>query len=158
MEEIVIRHGCDEGPRNPSLADVEQALADIESGRGLRPEFTIEYVSNWKREMIDGQRVISMGCEGRYIMVARFYPDDESVARGWFVLFKEDEDGYALTQDNQEDAPFVEGCCCGGPLTVRANCIVPAERVLAAVGPYLTRRERCPASNWLPESQVYRHR
>jgi hypothetical protein len=157
MEEIVIRHGCSEGPRSPTLADVEQALADIESGRDQRPEFSIEYVSNWKREVIDGQQVTRMGLEGRYITVARFYPEDEAASGGWFVLFREDEDGYALALDDRQDAPFIEGSCCGGPLTVRANCIVPAERVLAAVGPYLSRRERCPASSWLPESQVYRH-
>jgi hypothetical protein len=157
MEEIVIRHGDSEGPHSPSLADVERALADIESGQNPCAEFRIEYVSNWKRDVIDGQRVIHMGCEGRYITVARFHPHDEVVSGGWFVLFREDEERYALALDERQDAPFVEGCCFGGLLTVRANCIVPAARVLVAVGPYLSRRERCPVSNWLPEAQVYRH-
>src|SRR5262245_32362954 len=121
MEEIVIRHGCSEGPRSPSLADVEQALGDIESGRAQRPEFSIEYVSNWKREVVDGRQVTRMVLEGRYITVARFYPDDESGPSGWIMLFREDDDGYALATDNRRDAAFVEGCCCGGPLTVRAN-------------------------------------
>jgi hypothetical protein len=155
MEEIVIRHGCYEGPRSPSLADVERALADIESGRDQRDEFSIQYVSNWKRDVVDGRPVLHMVLRGRYITVARFYPDDKVVSGGWFVLFREGEEGYALALDERRDAPFVEGICCGGPLTVRANCIVPTARVLAAVGPYLRRRERCPVSNWLPESQVY---
>jgi hypothetical protein len=156
MEEIVIRHGCSEGPRSPSLADVEQALADIEAGRDQRPEFSIEYVSNWTREVVEGRQVTRMVLEGRYITVARFYPDDETAPGGWFVLFREDDDGYALVTDSCPDAPFVEGSCCGGPLTVRANCIVPPSLVLSAVGPYLSRRERCPLSSWLPESQIYR--
>jgi hypothetical protein len=157
MEEIVIRHGCSEGPRNPSLADVEWALADVESGRDPRPEFSIEYVSNWKREVIDGREVTRAALEGRYMTVARFYPDDQATPGGWFMLFRQDDDGYALATDSRSDAPFVEGTCCGGPLTVRANCVVPPGLVLAAVGPYLSRRERCPSSSWLPESQVYRY-
>jgi hypothetical protein len=156
MEEIVIRHGCREGPRCPSLIDVERALADLESGRDQRPEFSIEYVSNWKHELIDGQPATRMVCEGRYLTVARFYPDDDTVGGGWFVLFCDNGRSYALARDDRRDAPFVEGCCCGGPLTVRANCIVPAERVLVAVAPYLTQRERCPASHWLPESLFHR--
>lgn len=37
MEEIFIRHECSEGQRNPSLADVERALIDIEAGfRNIR--------------------------------------------------------------------------------------------------------------------------
>jgi hypothetical protein len=155
MEQIVMRHGCSEGPRNPSLVDVEQALADIESGRDQRPEFSIEYVSNWKREIEEGREVARMLSEGRWLGVARFYPDDETAPGGWLVLFREDDDGYALAADKRTDAPFVEGSCCGGPLTVRANCIVPASMVIAAVGPYLSRRERCPSSTWLPESQIY---
>jgi hypothetical protein len=155
MEEIVIRHGCSEGPRNPTLADVEQALSDIEFGRDQRPEFSIEYVSNWKHEIEDGHQVTRMLSEGRWIGVARFYPDDETTRGGWLVLFREDDDGYALATDMRTDAPFVEGSCCGGPLTIRANCIVPASLVLTAVGPYLSGRERCRASNWLPESQIY---
>lgn len=157
MEEIVIRHGCSEGTRGPSVVDVEQALANIESGRDLRPEFSIEYVSNWKRDVIDGQQVIHMVCAGRYITVARFYPDDPVVAEGWLVLFQDYDDGFVLALDGRLDAPFVEGNCCGGPLTVRSNCVVPAAQVLTAVKPYLSRRERCSESNWLPEFQVYRH-
>lgn len=157
MEEIVIRHGCSEGPRSPTLADVEQALADIESGREQRPEFSIEYVSNWRPGVLDGRPVTHMVLEGQYITVARFYPDDETEPGGWFVLFHEDEEGFALAQNGRPDTPFVEGWCCGGPLTVRGSCIVPAALVLTAVGPYLSRRERCGASSWLPEAQVYRH-
>lgn len=96
-------------------------MADIESGRDQRPcpEFSIEYVSSWKREIVDGQEVVMcMECEGRYITV---YPDDETKPGGWFVLFREDEDGYALTLDDHPDCPFVEGSCCGGPLEVRAG-------------------------------------
>lgn len=157
MEEIVIRHGCTEGPRSPTLLDVERALADIESGRDQRPEFTIEYVSNWQPGILDGRPVTHMVCRGRYITIARFYPDDKPTAAGWFVLFREDDDGYALARDRRPDAPFVEGCCCGGPLTVRKNCIVPTALVLVAVQPYLSRRERYELSNWLPELQVIRH-
>jgi hypothetical protein len=156
MEEIVIRHGCREGVRNPSLADVERALANIESGRDQRPEFSIEYVRNWKREVTDGQEFTRMVLEGRYMTIARFYPDDEGARGGWFVVFQEDEDGYVLASDSRPDAPFVEGSCSGGPLTVRESCIVPPALVLTAVGPYLSRRERCSASSWLPGSQVIR--
>jgi len=157
VEEIVIRHGCSEGPRSPTLADVERALAGIESGRDPRPEFSIEYVSNWRHGVENGRPVTHMVLGGRYVTVARFYPDDEAEPGGWFVLFREDDDGFALARDGRPDAPFVEGCCCGGPLTVRRNCVVPAALVLSAVGPYLSRRERCEASSWLPESEVYRH-
>jgi hypothetical protein len=107
--------------------------------------------------VIDGREVTRMVLEGRYITVARFYPDDAATPSGWLVLFREDEDGYALASDSRPDAPYVEGSCCGGPLTLRANCIVPPVLVLAAVGRYLSRRERCAVSSWLPESQVYWH-
>jgi hypothetical protein len=157
MEEIVIRHGCKEGPRNPSLSDVERALDDIETGLDRRPEFSIGCVSNWKPTVVDGREATWMVLEGRYITIARFYPDDDAARQGWSVVFHEEEDSYALASDNRPDAPFVEGVCHGGPLAIRANCIVSSELALAAVEPYLSRRERCASSNWLPESQVYRH-
>lgn len=155
MEEIIIRHGATEGIRNPSLADVERALADIESGRDERPEFSIEYVSNWREEWLDGRRVIRTTYEGPSVEVARFSTDDGDSSGGWHVVFREGEESYSLAFDERQDASFVEGICCGGPLTLRENRVVPVGRVLAAVEPFLSRRERCPVSNWLPASQSY---
>lgn len=57
MEQIVIHDRCSEGPRHPSLADIERALANIEYGRNPRPEFSIERLSKscggWVRRHID---------------------------------------------------------------------------------------------------------
>jgi hypothetical protein len=154
MEEIIIRHGATEGIRNPSLADVERALADIETCQNERPEFSIEYLGNRREEWLDGHRVTRTTYEGPRVLVARFYTNQGDSSGGWYVVFRDGEQSYALAFDERQDAPFVEGICCGGPLTLRENCIVPVGRVLAAVEPFLSRRERCPVSYWVPRVPV----
>jgi hypothetical protein len=98
MEELIIRFGDTEGPRNPTELDVRKALEEIESGVCGRPEFTIENVSNWKPDVIDGRRVMRCRMEGKYMTAATFYHEGSAMAIGWFVHFRnENEHSFALS-------------------------------------------------------------
>jgi hypothetical protein len=157
MEELIIRFGSWEGPRNPTLDDIRKALEDIESGVCARPEFTIENVSNWKPEVRDGQQGIRCVMEGRYATAATFYKEGISVPLGWFVTCHDDDDSwFALAKADNKSGEFVAGICCGGPLTVRTSCLVPLAVALRALAYFAQHRGRSPDHTWLVESDCYR--
>jgi hypothetical protein len=165
MEAIVIRWGAGNfGPPPPpaTLDDVARALDGIASGRLPRPEFTLEYVTSRRFEDYHGRQSIVWVPGRPHLGVAHFMPDDETIPAGWSVLFDEgredidpDKGRYILAVDDRRDAPFVEGNCCGAPLTVRSNSIVPAAVVLSVAAAFLSRGERAPTLSWLPETSVY---
>jgi hypothetical protein len=169
MEPIVIRWGAggfDPPPAPATLDDVARALDGIASGRLPRPEFTLEYVTSRRLEDYQGRKSIVWVAGKPYLSVAHFVPDDEAVPAGWSVVFDEHreettdpddpaKDRYILVLDDRQDAPFVEGNCCGATLTVRSNSIVPPGMVLLAVEWFLSRGERAIGLGWLPESLLY---
>jgi hypothetical protein len=156
MDELVIRFGYWEGPRNPTAVDLRQALEDIESGQCARPEFTIENVSNWKPEVVDGRRVMHCLSEGRYVHAATFYREGNPAPLGWFVLYNaEDRNRFALSTIS-EDMAFVDGICCGGPLTVRASCVVPMAVALDALVYFTQYRDRSLAHRWVEQPAFWR--
>jgi len=157
MEDLVIRFGAWEGPRNPTADDIRKALEDIESGACARPEFTIENVSNWKPEVRDGQRVIRCVMEGRYATAATFYDEGNPIPLGWFVTYHaEDDSRFALATADDGAGRYVEGICYGGPLTVRASCLVPLGVAFDALAYFAQHRNRSPNHTWLVESECYR--
>src|SRR5262245_22460921 len=124
MEELVLGFGCDRGPRNPSVEDVKKAMDDIAANESLRPEFSIENASNWKSEVVDGRLITRVVMEGKSVTIARFYPESSERQPGWNVVLHDDDCWFILATYVCPDCELVEGYCCGGPLTVRANCIV----------------------------------
>jgi hypothetical protein len=139
VEELIIRLGGDKGPRNPSIADVTELMKRIETGECSRPEFTIESVS---------KRV--------WMSVARFSPGVQEEARGWLVIFAEENKArFALSGAGQDKGQFIEGTCCGGPLTMKAICNVESGIALEAIEYFLTQRNRSPKHSWVEESKVY---
>jgi hypothetical protein len=157
MEELVIRFGSWEGPRNPTEDDIRKALEDIESGACARPEFTIERVSNWKPEVRDGRRVIRCVMEGRFATAATFYGEGSSIPLGWFIrYFAEENHSFALATAENNGNGFVEGICCGGPLTIRFSCLAPLKTALDALTYFAQHQDRSPNHTWLVESECYR--
>jgi hypothetical protein len=157
MEELVIRFGATEGSRNPTALDVRKALEDIESGVCRRPAFSIENVSNWKPEVIDSRQVIRCVLKGRYVTAATFYRENSEKAVGWSVRFyDETKKSFALSFDGGRDSEFLEGICCGGPLKIRASCVVPFEVALSALTYFAQHRDRSSTHEWLPAANAYR--
>lgn len=167
MEAKAIRWGFGIGSFDPppspaTLDDVARAMDNIVSGRNSRPEFTVEYVTRRRRDVVDGRDVYHQGSGTPYLILCHFLPDDESAPDGW-LLFYEPDDGledpalglFVLALEGGRDARFVEGNCCGGPLTVRSDFIVPPALVLSAAGPYLSRGGRSPTLNWQREIHLY---
>src|SRR5688572_25294326 len=73
LEELVIRFGAIEGPRNPTSEDVRRTLEDVESWTYQRGEYSIEKISNWRPEVIDGRQVIRCVMECPYATAATFF-------------------------------------------------------------------------------------
>ena len=149
MEDLIIRFGQTEGPRNPTASDVRDALESIESGACRRPEFTIENVSNWKREIINGRRVIRCVLEGRYMSAATFYSEGAPIALGWSVLYHDEQKQGFVLSSGGNPCPELEGICCGAPLKTRASCVVPLPLALAALTYFVHYRNRSPNHEWL---------
>src|SRR5688500_14777684 len=97
MDDLIIRFGSWEGPRNPKGSDIRKAMEDVETFALQREEFTIEKVSNWKPEAIEGRRVIRHLNEGPYVTAATVGHEGSKSILGWLVLFYgKDNQGYAL--------------------------------------------------------------
>jgi hypothetical protein len=157
MEELVIRFGSWEGPRNPNSEHIRQALEDIESGACGRPEFTIENVSNWKPAIENGRRVVRHVMEGRYTSAATFYIKGNSTPLGWFVCYHaEDDSMFALAAADNNEGKYVEGICCGGPLAVRTICLVSPKLALDALAYFAQYRDRSPDHSWIVRSDCWR--
>lgn len=157
MDELIIRFGATEGPRNPTALDIRKALEDIESGVRRRPEFTIENVSNWKPALIDGRRVIRCVSEGRWISAATLYREDSETALGWVVFFQDEiKKSYALSSNGSRETEFLEGICCGGPSKICASCVVSLDAAHAALTYFAQCRDRSPIHEWLPRADVQR--
>jgi len=159
MDELIIRYGCMEGPRNPTSADVCKALDDVESFALQSEEFCIEKVSNWQPDFIDGHRVIRCVREGPYMVAGTFGLESSPVLIGWLVLFYEtDKQSYALAAPDSAESDFVDGYYCGGPLSVRSGCLVPREMAFEALEYFVDHHDRSPDLEWLSTSQIYRFR
>jgi hypothetical protein len=157
MDELVIRFGAWEGPRSPSEDDIRKALEDIESGVCKRPEFTIENVSNWKQEVWNGKQVVRCVMEGRYTTAATFYEETNPIPLGWLIRYHDEDDSrFALTMPTVKGSEFLEGICCGGPLTIRTSCLVPLAMALEALAYFARYQARSPHQAWLAESECYR--
>jgi hypothetical protein len=114
-------------------------------------------VSNWKPEIIDGKRFIRCVLEGRYSTAATFYREGTHKALGWTVLFHDsDKHCFAAALPGAQGTDFVEGICCGGPLTIRCGCLVPLDLALAALTYFAQHRDRSPECEWLSEREFYR--
>ena len=156
MDELVIRFGSWEGPRNPTAEDIRQALEAIESGACGRPEFTIESVGNWQPMVENGNRGIRCIMQGRYVSAATFYREDSSTALGWFVSYHaEDDSRLVLTTADNDGGKYVEGICCGAPMIVRTKCLVPSPVALDALAYFAQKRDRSPEHSWVVESESH---
>jgi hypothetical protein len=150
VEELIIRFGSSEGPRGPTSDDVRKALADVESWLYEREEFSIEKVSNWRPDVVDGRRVIRCVMEPPYTTAATFFLESSPRPIGWIVTYY-DPDGnqYALADSLNDSAQYVEGMCCGGPLTVRADCLVPLKVAYDALTHFVEQQGRSPEHSWV---------
>lgn len=150
MEELIIRFGSIEGPRSPTSDDVRKAMEDVESWVYQREEFSIEKVSNWRPEVIDGRRVIRCVMEPPYATIATFFLERNPSPIGWFVTYH-DPDGsqFALAESVNSAAQYIVGMCCGGPLTVRADCLVPLKVAYEALAYFVEHQDRSPVHSWV---------
>lgn len=157
MEELVIRFGAMEGPRHPTSEDVRKALEDVESWTYQREEFSIEKVSNWRPEVIDGRQVIRCVMECPYATAATFFLEDNPKPIGWFVTYHAGKDSqFALATSVNDQAGYVEGMCCGGPLTVRRDCLVAFKAAHEALTYFVERQERSPNCSWVKWTNAIR--
>jgi hypothetical protein len=157
MEELVIRFGSSEGARNPTVADIRKAIDDVESFALQREEFSIENVSNWKPDIIEGRQVIRWLNEGPYVTAATFGRESSPEVLGWIVLFHgHDKQSYALATPGALESDFLEGYYCGGPLTIRSGCLVLKAMALEALIYFVEHRDRSPLFEWLHSSKIYR--
>ncbi len=150
MEELVIRFGAIEGARSPTSDDVRKALEDVESWVHQREEFSIEMVSNWRPDVLDGQRVIRCVMEPPYATAATFYLEGNPTPVGWFVTYHaQDRSQFALAASANDESGYIEGICCGGPLRVRTDCLVPLKVAHEALTYFVQQRDRSPSHSWV---------
>jgi hypothetical protein len=150
VDELVIRFGAIEVARCPTSDDVRKALEDVESWVHQREDFSIEKASNWRPELIDGQLVIHCVKEPPYATAATFYLERNPTPVGWFVTYHaEDCSQFALAAPLRAEAGYIEGICCGGPLTVRTDCLVPLKLALEALAYFVQQRDRSPSHSWV---------
>ena len=155
--ELVIRFGSIEGPRSPTGDDVRKALADVESWVYHREEFSIEKVSNWRPEVVDGRLVIRCVMDPPYMTAATFGLEGSSTSLGWFITYcVSKQDQFALAASINDEAPYVEGMCCGGPLTVRKDCLVPLGAAHEALTYFVERHGQSPDHLWVNWARAIR--
>jgi hypothetical protein len=150
LEELVIRFGATEGPRNPTRDDVRKVLEDIEACVHQREDFSIEKVSNRRPDVINGRRVIRDVSEPPRAIAAAFYLKGNPTPIGWFVTHHaSDGSQLALAALANNEAEHIEGMCCGGPLTVRSDCLVPLKVAHEALTYFVEQGDRSPGHSWV---------
>jgi hypothetical protein len=150
MEQLVIRFGCDEVIRNPTITDVQKVMDDTMNNESLRPECSIENASNCKSRIGNSNEFSRCVLEGKYVTFSKYNPQDLKTRSGWIVTCHDDENtGFFLMSDSKSDSKLVEGICYGGILTVRTDCIVSSDEALDAIAYFLEERDRSTKHSWL---------
>jgi hypothetical protein len=150
VEQLVIRFGCDEVIRNPTITDVQKVMDDIRNNDTLLPECSIENTSNCKSSIGNSKEFSRCVLKGKYVTLSKYSYHDLTRQPGWVVTCHDDEDnGFFLLSENKSNSKLVEGICYGGILAVRTDCIVSFDEALHAIAYFLEERDRSPKRSWL---------